>query len=156
MTDAQPPRPTEVEIRDDTVIAVARRYAEALIDAAQKEGQAEPALDELAEIETDVFAGSPVRRAPRLGARPGGREGSHPHRSVRRPGAPSWSSDSSACSIATAAGAAPADRRGRPGRSGTGATIAIPVSVRTAVPLDDDQTQALRDRLRAWSPARRS
>ena len=42
-----------------TTDRVARRYAEALIDAAEKEGQAEPALDELAEIERDVLRGSP-------------------------------------------------------------------------------------------------
>ncbi len=38
---------------------VARRYAEALIDAAQKEGQADAVLDELEEIDTDVLGRFP-------------------------------------------------------------------------------------------------
>jgi F-type H+-transporting ATPase subunit delta len=38
---------------------VARRYAEALIDAAQQEGSVDPVLDELAEIQRDVLQALP-------------------------------------------------------------------------------------------------
>jgi len=40
---------------DDESIAVAKRYAEAFVDAAEKDGGAGPALEELAEIEADVL-----------------------------------------------------------------------------------------------------
>ena len=59
MTDAKPAAPEKAAARDDTAIAVARRYAEALIDAAQKEGQADPALEELAEFQSLVTVEHP-------------------------------------------------------------------------------------------------
>jgi F-type H+-transporting ATPase subunit delta len=148
MTDAASAATVEVEIRDDTVIAVARRYAEALIDAAQKEGQVDRALEELAEVGTDVFARFPrfaevlaSERVP-TGERDrilnevfGGRASDlvlrflrvlnrHGRLGLLRP--------------IVAEARTIWDRRNH----------RIPVSVRSAVPLGDDQVQALRDRLK--------
>ena len=147
MTDASPAAAVELETRDDTVIAVARRYAEALLDAAQKEGQADPALEELAEIVADVFGRFPrfaevlaSERVPAgerdriLGEVFGGRASDltlrflrvlnrHGRLGLLRP--------------IVAEARTIWDRRNR----------RIPVSVRSAVPLGDDQVQALRDRL---------
>jgi F-type H+-transporting ATPase subunit delta len=55
MTDAIASAPDARSSLDDDVIALARRYAEALIDAAQKEGKVDAALEELAEIESDIL-----------------------------------------------------------------------------------------------------
>jgi F-type H+-transporting ATPase subunit delta len=55
MTDANAPAPDARSLLDDDVIALARRYAEALIDAAQKEGQVDAVLEELAEVESDIL-----------------------------------------------------------------------------------------------------
>jgi F-type H+-transporting ATPase subunit delta len=148
MTDGPSAATVEVEIRDDTVIAVARRYAEALIDAAQKDGQVDGALEELAEIGNDVFARFPrfaevlaSERVPRgerdriLNEVFGGRASDlvlrflrvlnrHGRLGLLRP--------------IVAEARTIWDRRNH----------RIPVSVRSAVPLGDDQVQALRDRLK--------
>jgi F-type H+-transporting ATPase subunit delta len=55
MTAAQSAGPAEDALVVDESIALARRYAEALVDAAQKEGGVDAALGELAEIEEDVL-----------------------------------------------------------------------------------------------------
>ena len=61
MTAAQPAGPAEdVPVADES-FALARRYAEALVDAAQNEGGVDVALAELAEIEEDV-----LKRFPRF------------------------------------------------------------------------------------------
>jgi F-type H+-transporting ATPase subunit delta len=148
MTDGSSAATAEVEIRDDTLIAVARRYAEALIDTAQKEKQVDAALEELAEIGTDVFPRFPrfaellaSERVP-VGERDrilgdvfGGRASDLVLRFLRV-----------------------LNRRGRLGLLrpivAEARTIwdrrnhRIPVSVRSAVPLGDDQLEALRDRLK--------
>jgi F-type H+-transporting ATPase subunit delta len=141
-----------VAIADDTVIAVARRYAEALIDAAQKEGQVDSALGELAEFESDVLARFP-RFADLLA-------------SERVPAA-----DKDRI-LTEAFGGRASDlvlrflrvlnRHGRLGLLGPIVAEArviwdrrnrrIPVSVRTAVPLGEDQVQALRERLAGLVP----
>jgi F-type H+-transporting ATPase subunit delta len=43
----------------DETLEIARRYAEAVIGAAEKDGQVEPILNELAEISRDVFSAFP-------------------------------------------------------------------------------------------------
>jgi F-type H+-transporting ATPase subunit delta len=132
---------------NDESIAVARRYAEAFVDAAEKEGGAGPALEELVEIEEDVLKPYP-RFAEILGSSRvptaekdrillqlfDGRASSlvlrflrvlNRHgrldlmRVVQREAQSIW------------------DRRNR----------RIPVKVRSAVPLDEGQLQSLRDRL---------
>ena len=58
MTAAQQPAspgPADDALVVDESVALARRYALALVDAAQKEGGVDPALAELAEIEEDVL-----------------------------------------------------------------------------------------------------
>jgi F-type H+-transporting ATPase subunit delta len=146
--NASSPRDTPEEpAPDDESIAVARRYALAFVDAAEKEGGAGPALDELVEIEADVLKPFP-RFAEVLGsARVSSTEkdrillqifdgrasglvlrflrvlNRHGRldllRAVQREGRLIW------------------DRRNR----------RIPVRVRSAVPLDEGQLQSLRDRL---------
>jgi F-type H+-transporting ATPase subunit delta len=137
----------EPEVRDDTVIAVARRYADALIDAASKEGQVDAALDELTEVETDVFGRFPrfaavlgTERVP-VGERDrmlnevfGGRASDLVLRFLRvlnRHGRLGL------LSPIVAEARAIWDRRNR----------RIHVVVRSAVPLAEDQVQTLRDRL---------
>jgi F-type H+-transporting ATPase subunit delta len=147
MNASSPASTPEEPAPDDESIAVARRYAEAFVDAAEKEGGAGPALDELAEIEADVLKPFP-RLAEILGsARVSSAEkdrillqifdgrasglvlrflrvlNRHGRlgllRAVQREGRLIW------------------DRRNR----------RIPVRVRSAVPLDEGQLQSLRDRL---------
>jgi F-type H+-transporting ATPase subunit delta len=55
MTDAKSAAPADGSVAPDETIALARRYAEALVDAAQNEGGADPILDELAEIRDDIL-----------------------------------------------------------------------------------------------------
>ena len=147
MTAATPPAPPEELAFDDETDRLARRYAEALVNAAQKEGPVDPMLDELNEVEDDVL--KPFPRSPRCWLRRGcrgpskdrillevfdGRASSLVLRflrvlnrhdrfgllgAIRREAQSIW------------------DRRNR----------RIPVRVRSAVPLDDEQLQALRDRL---------
>ncbi len=152
MTDAPTPATGAVEIADDTAIAVARRYAEALIDAAEKEGQVDAVLAELAEFESDVLARFP--RFAQLVA------------SERVPAA-----DKDRILTEAFSGRASdlvlrflrvLNRHGRLGLLGPIVSEArkiwdrrnrrIPVSVRTAVPLDDDQVQRLRERLAGLVP----
>jgi F-type H+-transporting ATPase subunit delta len=152
MTDAPSPDTGAVEVRDDTVIAGARRYAEALIDAAQREGQADPTLEELAEFQSEVLARFP--RFAQLLA------------SERVPAA-----EKDRIIMEAFEGRASGlvlrflrvlNRHGRLGLLGPIVAEArtiwdrrnrrIPVSVRTAVPLGEDQVQALRDRLAGLVP----
>jgi len=132
---------------DDESIAVAKRYAEAFVDAAEKDGGAGPALEELAEIEADVLEPFPrfaeILASVRVSQADkdrillqlfDGRASSlvlrflrvlNRHgrldlfRAVLREGQAIW------------------DRRNR----------RIPVRVRSAVPLNEGQLQSLRDRL---------
>jgi F-type H+-transporting ATPase subunit delta len=63
MTAALSGLPAEENALDDETIAVARRYAEALISAAENEGAVDPVLEELAEVENDV-----LKQFPRFAA----------------------------------------------------------------------------------------
>jgi F-type H+-transporting ATPase subunit delta len=147
MTAAQSAGPAQETVVADESLALARRYAQALVDAAENEGGVDPALDELAEIEADVLkrfpglanllASSRVRRADKdrvLCTVFEGRASSLVLRflrvlnrhgrlpilgSVLREARALW------------------DRRNR----------RIPVQVRTAVPLDESQLESLRQRL---------
>ncbi len=132
----------------DEDIAIARRYAEALVDAAQKEGPVDAMLDELERGRGRRPQAVPaVRRGAGLGA------------GAERPRRIASSSRSS-----TVAPRSLVLRflrvLNRHGRLGLLAAIRrearsiwdrrnrrIPVRVRSAVPLDDGQLQALRDRL---------
>jgi F-type H+-transporting ATPase subunit delta len=58
MTDASAAGSADPRVSDETAL-LARRYAEALIGAAQKEGGVDPILDELAEIERDLLQAFP-------------------------------------------------------------------------------------------------
>jgi F-type H+-transporting ATPase subunit delta len=58
MTDAKAAGAAEPRVSDETT-EVARRYAEALVSAAENEGGVDPVLNELAEIERDVFKAFP-------------------------------------------------------------------------------------------------
>jgi F-type H+-transporting ATPase subunit delta len=141
------PPPNETAF-DDEEIAVARRYAEALVDAAQREGAVDPILDELDELEADVLA--PYPKFAQILASP----------QVAR-------SDKDRILLAVFDGRASSlvlrflrvlnrhDRLGLLGPIRREARILwdqrnrrIPVRVRTAVPLDEGQVQSLRDQLR--------
>ena len=72
MTDAQPPAPTAPTVFDEKAGELARTYGEALLNAAQKEGQVDDLLDELDAVNSfvrekfptfAVMMGSPVRTA---------------------------------------------------------------------------------------------
>jgi F-type H+-transporting ATPase subunit delta len=154
MTDPQSPASATAvaEVADDTVIAVARRYAEALIDAAQKEGQVDPALEELAEFESDVLG-----RFPRFGELLA--SGRVPVGDKDRILTEAFSGRASDLVLRFLR------VLNRHGRSGLLAPIVaeartiwdrrnrrIPVTVRSAVPLGDDQVQALRERLAGLVP----
>jgi F-type H+-transporting ATPase subunit delta len=148
MSDASSAAGVEVEIRDDTVIAVARRYADALIDAAQKEGQVDAALDELAEIGSDVFARFPqfaeILASERIPAAEkeriltevfGGKASDLVLRFLR---VLNRNGRLGLLRPIVAEARANWDRRNH----------RIPVSIRSAVPLGEDQLQALRGRLK--------
>jgi F-type H+-transporting ATPase subunit delta len=152
MTDAPSPASGAVEVQDDTVIAVARRYAEALLDAAQKAGQADPALEELDEFRSDVLGRFP-RFAELLA-------------SERVPAAEKdrilTQAFEGRASDLVLRFLRVLNRHGRLGLLGPIIAEArtiwdrrnrrIPVSVRTAVPLGEDQMQALKDRLAGLVP----
>jgi F-type H+-transporting ATPase subunit delta len=150
MSDVHPAAVDElVGFTDDTVIAVARRYAEALIDASVKSAPVDEVLDELGEAHAEIFAKFP--RFARL---------------VTSERVPVAERDRV---LAEVFGGRASDlvlrffrvlnRHGRLGLLrpilGEARTIwdrrnrRIPVSVRSAVPLAEDQVQALRERLSA-------
>ncbi len=147
MSDFNPAPPAEEPALDDESLAVARRYAEAFVDAAEKEGGAQPLLDELAEVEEDILKPNP-RFAQVLA-------------SDRVPEA-----EKDRILVQLFEGRASGfllrflrvlNRHGRLGLMGPvlreGRAIwdrrnrRIPVRVRSAVPLDEGQMQSLRDRL---------
>jgi F-type H+-transporting ATPase subunit delta len=134
-------------VAPDEAIALARRYAEALIDAAQKEGGAEAALEELAEIEEDVLKPFPrfaaVLASARVQAAQKDRilrelfEGRASGLVLRFLRVLNRRGRLEILSSVLREARAIWDRRNR----------RIPVRVRSAVPLDEGQLQALRDRL---------
>ncbi len=146
MTDAKAAAAT-VAAPDKELVGVARRYAEALVDAAVKEGQADAAVQELDELASEVLAQFPAfaqilasHRVPAaekdriLSEVFQGRASDLVMRFLRvlnRHGRLEL--------LAAAAREARIlwDRRNR----------RIPVSVRSAVPLNEDQVRVLSDRL---------
>jgi F-type H+-transporting ATPase subunit delta len=147
MTAAQSTAPAEETIVADESLALARRYAAALVDAAENEGGADPALDELAELEAEVW-----KRFPRLAEVLASSR-------VRRA-----DKDRILCTVFEGRASSLVlrflrvlNRHGRLGILGSVLREAralwnqrnrrIPVQVRSAVPLDEPQLQSLRQRL---------
>ncbi len=129
------------------MIAVSRRYAQALLDAAEKQGQVDPAIEELEEVVAEVFG-----RFPRF---------TEMMASERVP-----TSERDRILVEVLGGRASdlmlrflrvLNRHGRLGLIRAVAAEArlawdrrnrrIPVLVRSVIPLGDDQIAALRDRL---------
>ena len=152
MTDASAAGSVEPRVSDETT-ELARRYAEALIGAAEKEGGVDPLLEELAEIETDVLRAFPqfalLLASPRVST-------AHKDQVVTEVFGKGASSlvvrflrvlnrHERLGMLAVVAREARAiwDRRNHK----------IPVHVRTAVPLDEKQLETLRDRLAAFTGA---
>ena len=152
MTDASTTGTVEPRVSDETT-ELARRYAEALIGAAEKEGGVDPLLEELAEIETDVLKAFPqfalLLASPRVST-------AHKDQVVTEVFGKGASSlvvrflrvlnrHERLGMLAVVAREARAiwDRRNHK----------IPVHVRTAVPLDEKQLETLRDRLAAFTGA---
>ena len=150
MSTADAPSPSVAgTVFDDEEMVLARTYAEALVNVADKEGQVDAVLDELDEIVTDVLDANP--RFATLLASPLLAE-----------------TEKERILIQTFEGRAlPSVLRflrvlNRHGRLGLIAAVARgareiwdrrqnrrPVTVRSAVPLDDTQQSALRERLAA-------
>ncbi len=152
MTDAPSPATVAVEVRDDAVLAVARRYAEALIDAAQKEGRADAALEELTELQADV-----LDRFPRFADLLASERVPAAEKDRILRGAFEGRASGLVLRFLRVL-----NRHGRLGLIGPIIAEArriwdrrnrrIPVSVRTAAPLGEDQMQALKDRLAGLVP----
>ncbi len=147
MTDAKAPAAADAA-PDEEMVALARRYAEALVDAADKEGQSAGAVEELEELATDVLGSFPAFAALLGSDR-----------------VPSAEKDRILADVFQGRASDLVLRflrvLNRHGRLGLLATVTrearllwdrrnrrIPVSVRSAVPLDDAQVNALSDRLR--------
>ena len=151
MTDsaAAPRANAEQSVVDDDQSELARRYADALVERGRRsEGQADAVLDELAAIERDVLKADPAVRR-RSWPRPRSRRPRRTGSCVEVFGERASSlvlrflrvlnrHDRLGLLAAVAREARPIwDRRHK----------RIPVQVRSAVPLDEGQVQALRDRL---------
>jgi F-type H+-transporting ATPase subunit delta len=148
MTPAQQPAgPADDAPVVDESIALARRYAEALVDAAQKEAGVDAALAELAEIEADVLKPFPRFAQILASARVPSPEKDRMLRELFEGRA----------SNLVLRFLRVLNRRGRLGILGSVLREAralwdqrnrrIPVRVRSAVPLDEAQLDSLRQRL---------
>jgi F-type H+-transporting ATPase subunit delta len=147
MTDAKSAPSAEESLLGDETIALAHRYAEALVDAAQNEGGVDPILDELAEIENDVLKPFPRFAAVLASARVPPAEKDRILRDLF---------EGRATSLIVRF-LRVLNRHGRLDLLGSVLREAralwdqrnrrIPVRVRSAVPLDEAQLQSLRDRL---------
>jgi F-type H+-transporting ATPase subunit delta len=147
MTDAKSAPGAEDSHFSDATIAIARRYAEALVDAAQHAGGVDPVLEELAEIEDDVLKRFPLFAEVLASVRVQPAEKDRMIRELFEGRASSLvlrflrvlnrhgRLDLQQAVLREAR--ALWDRRNR----------RIPVRVRSAVPLDEAQLQSLRDRL---------
>jgi F-type H+-transporting ATPase subunit delta len=132
---------------DDATVEVARRYAEALVSAAEKEGSVDAALAELAEIQRDVLKAFPALAQILVSRRVS---------TARKDKILTDVFDRRASSLVTrflrvlnrherldlldavvSEARSTWDRRNR----------RVPVQVVSAMPLDDNQLQTLRDRL---------
>lgn len=146
MTDAKAPAAT-VAAPDKELVGVARRYAEALVDAAVKEGQADAAVQELDELASEVLAQFPVFARILASHRVSAAEKDRILSEVFQGRASDLvmrflrvlNRHGRLDLLAAAAREARLiwDRRNR----------RIPVSVRSAVPLNEDQVRVLSDRL---------
>jgi F-type H+-transporting ATPase subunit delta len=147
MTDAESTASPDESLLASGTIAVARRYAEALVDAAQNEGEVDPLLAELGELEDDVLKPFPRFAEVLASARVQTAEKDRMLRHVF---------EGRASSLVLRV-LRVLNRHGRLGILRTVLQEAralwdkrnrrIPVRVRSAVPLDEAQLQALRDRL---------
>jgi F-type H+-transporting ATPase subunit delta len=152
MTDSSAAGSVEPRVSDEAT-EVARRYAEALINAAQKEAQVDPLLDELAEIERDVLSAFPRFAEMLASARVSVAHKDQVLTAVF---------DKRASSLVVRF-LRVLNRHERLGLLGVVARESraiwdrrnkrIPVQVRSAVSLDDKQMQTLRDRLAALTGA---
>lgn len=146
MTDAKAPA-ASVAAPDKEIVGLARRYAEALVDAAVKEGQADAAVQELDELVADVLVPFPVFAQILASHRVAAGEKDRILSDVFQGRASDLvmrflrvlNRHGRLELLAAAAREARLlwDRRNR----------RIPVSVRSAVPLNEDQVRALSDRL---------
>jgi F-type H+-transporting ATPase subunit delta len=146
MSDASAGSTGLPRVSDETT-ELARRYAEALIGAAEKEGGVDPALEELAEIEKDVLNAFP--RFAQLLASP---RVSSAHKDQVLTDVFGKGASGLVLRFLRVL-----NRHERLGMLGVVAREArtlwdrrnhrIPVHVRTAVPLDENQLNTLRDRL---------
>jgi len=147
MSDVKSAAPADESVPPDETIALARRYAEALVDAAQKEGGAEAGLDELAEVQDDVLRPFPRFAAVLASARVQPAQKDRMLREVL---------EGRASSLVLRF-LRVLNRHGRLDILGAVLREArilwdqrnrrIPVQVRSAVPLDESQLRALQDRL---------
>jgi F-type H+-transporting ATPase subunit delta len=152
MTEASAAGSVAPRVSDETT-ELARRYAEALIGAAEKEGGVEPLLKELTEIEEDLLKAFPrfadLLASPRVST-------AHKDQVVTNVFGTGASNlvvrflrvlnrHERLGMLAVVAREARAiwDRRNQ----------RVPVHVRTAVPLDEKQLETLRDRLAAFTGA---
>jgi len=152
MTDSSAVGLAEPRVSDKTT-EVARRYAEALVNAAQNEGEVDPLLDELAELERDVLMAFPRFAGMLASARVSTADKDQILTQVF---------DNRASSVLVRF-LRVLNRHGRLGLLPIVAREArtiwdrrnkrIPVQVRTAVALDEKQLQTLRDRLAALTGA---
>jgi F-type H+-transporting ATPase subunit delta len=152
MSDATAAGSVEARVSDDTT-ELAHRYADALISAAEKEGGVDPVLEELAELETNVLNAYPrfadLLASPRVST-------AHKDQVLTEV----LGKDASSLvlrflrvlnrherlgmlSVVAREARAIWDERNR----------RIPVQVRAAVPLDEQQLQTLTDRLAALTGA---
>jgi F-type H+-transporting ATPase subunit delta len=152
MTDASASGSAEPRVSGETT-ELAHRYAEALIGAAEKEGQVDPLLEELAEIEKDVLKAFPsfavLLASPRVST-------AHKDQILTEVFA-------NRASNLVLRFLRVLNRHERLGMLGVVAREAraiwdrrnkrIPVQVRAAVALDESQLQTLRDRLAALTGA---
>jgi F-type H+-transporting ATPase subunit delta len=152
MTESSAKGSAEPRVTEGTA-EVARRYAAALVSAAQNAGEVEPVMDELAEIERDV-----LKAFPRFAAMLASARVSVAHKDqILTEVLGKRASDLVMRFLRVL------NRHGRLGMLGAAAREArtiwdrrnkrIPVEVRSAVSLDEKQLQTLRDRLAALTGA---
>jgi F-type H+-transporting ATPase subunit delta len=138
--------PEEKVVADESAL-VARRYAEALINAAEREGNVDAVLDELAELERDVLKAHPqfaqILASRRVSTSQKDRilvdllEGRASGLVLRFLRVLNRHERLGSIRVVARQARAIWDRRNR----------RVPIQVRSAFPLDEGQLQALRDRL---------
>jgi F-type H+-transporting ATPase subunit delta len=147
MSDARAVDLPEEKVVADESAEVARRYAEALINAAEREGNVDAVLDELAELERDVLKAHPqfaqILASRRVSTSQKDRilvdllEGRASGLVLRFLRVLNRHERLGSIRVVARQARAIWDRRNR----------RVPIQVRSAFPLDESQLQALRDRL---------